>query len=143
MPAAADAALRDVRDPAQLAVFFQSFGVPASNFLMLLAALDAAVEADSAAVLACVPDREYFLELFEVQREKGAQNGWKFEALLRGTVAEERMDVSDSATAYNDEVIPVQKFMLPYFSSSLTLGKLPTFIPHCCEDLNSSKVFST
>jgi hypothetical protein len=106
VPAAADAALRDAKDPAQLTVFFQSFGVPAGNFSKILAAMDAAVDIDSGAMLACVPDRDYFLELLEVQRERGAENGWKFEALLRGTLAEEKMDVEDvTRKAYSEEVI--------------------------------------
>ena len=53
--------------------------VPGSELLL---ALDAAVTADPAAVAGAVMNKEYMVQLVEVQHQRGAQGGHQFAAIL-------------------------------------------------------------
>ncbi|CAG0882989.1 unnamed protein product [Darwinula stevensoni] len=81
VPELVDAALRDL-EPCQLLLFMQSFGIPVHNMSKLLWALDRAVEYDRDSVSAAIVDHQYMTQLIEVQRQRGATGGYKFEELL-------------------------------------------------------------
>lgn len=89
--------------PAQLVLFIQSFGVPVASMCRLVGVLDSMADSEPAAVLAAVLNRQYMLQLLEVQRLRGVPGGHVFAALLRADSS--RDDDAEDAERSHESVV--------------------------------------
>lgn len=81
VPRLVEAALQDL-EISQLILFIQSFGIPIASMSKLLSTLDEAVMTDRAAVGEAVIDKQYMIQLVEVQHKRGAIGGETFIRVL-------------------------------------------------------------
>ncbi|KAB0795233.1 hypothetical protein PPYR_12072 [Photinus pyralis] len=77
VPKLVDAAVEKLEAP-QLVLFIQSFGIPVVSISKLLQALDKVTVLDAKLVVDSVLDKNYMIQLVEVQNRRGARGGETF-----------------------------------------------------------------
>ncbi|KAF2879696.1 hypothetical protein ILUMI_26472 [Ignelater luminosus] len=98
VPRLVDAAVEKLEAP-QLVLFIQSFGIPVISISKLLQALDKVTVMDPKLVVDSVLDKNYMIQLVEVQNRRGATGGDTFVRALElqgpNLLDDEEMDISE------------------------------------------------
>ncbi|KAF5278356.1 hypothetical protein FQA39_LY05845 [Lamprigera yunnana] len=123
VPKLVDAAVEKLEAP-QLVLFIQSFGIPVISISKLLQALDKVTLMDAKLVVDSVLDKNYMIQLVEVQNRRGAKGGETFvhSLELQGLtiVDDEDFNISNEKkilpTVFKDE----PEFMMDYYRGNKT-----------------------
>lgn len=126
-------------EPPQLVLFIQSFGIPVISISKLLQTLDKATMTDLKLVVDSVLDKNYMIQLVEVQQKRGAIGGETFVRALETVTPDINEDVTCNYLMPK-KTIPKNIFMGPIPKSSKE-NDLTYFLNRVCDPHYSGNEF--
>ncbi|KAF5307904.1 hypothetical protein FQR65_LT06471 [Abscondita terminalis] len=126
VPRLVDAAVEKLEAP-QLVLFIQSFGIPVVSISKLLQALDKVTLMDEKLVVDSVLDKNYMIQLVEVQNRRGAKGGETFvrSLELQGPPVQ---DDEEMNVLTRKKILPVLRKNESDFSVDFDVNNLPNLL---------------